>query len=218
MKEKIISETAESKKHKKIQTQLEMLKSIILIFAPFFCYDILGYLKLKKSNIEGSDSPEEKGFEQKREKVCGLYLKDWPQDIKTEYFNLFGKLPLEQGQDLFAEIHYFLIYYIATYSMKYFTGTEKTLLDHLFNESFSDRELWPKKYPAIDAFERYNKTKISGGPLLEFAQRINQITGLKNSYLEGCLFIRIGTSFKHIVQLFIKDTFSETGHKFFKTD
>lgn len=203
---------------KKTQSQLEMLKSTILIFAPFFCYDILGYLKFKKSNVEKSESPEEKDFEQKRERVCGLYLKDWPQDIKTEYYNLIEELPLERLQDLFAEIHYFLIYYIAAYSMKYFVGTEKILLDHLFNESFSDREFWPENYPAIDAFERYNKTKISGGPLEAFIQHICQITKHEDIFLEIHLAAHIGYSFKYIVQLFIKDTFSETGHKLFKTD
>lgn len=210
------SKTVESKK---TQSQLKMLKSTILIFAPYFCYDILGYLKFKKLNIEESDNPEEKDFELKRKMVCGLYLKDWPQNIKTEYYNLFEELSLERQQDLFAEIHYFLIYYIATLSIKYFTSTEKTgktLLDHLFNESFSDRKFWPENYPAVDAFERYSKTKISGGPIEAFVQRICQITGHKDAFLEVYLAAHIGYSFRYIVQLFIKDTFSETGHKIFK--
>lgn len=184
-----------------------MLRSTVLIFVPFLTYDILWFVRFKKSN-------------EKEKNILGKYLKDWPQEIRNEYYTLFEEFPLEKQQDLFAEVHYFLIFYLAKNSMKYFVTEDerKTLLDYLFKESFSDRTMWPHRYPATDAFDRYEKTKIVGGPVHEFSDRICQIIGVDSELVIQELFIRIGYSLKYYTQLFTEDTFSDGEHTIFKID
>ena len=197
----------------KKQIQLEKLNGTILLLATLFFYDILWRFKFKETSkgelIEAQD--EDSHFHLIQDKIVGKYLEDWPDDIREDYRRLVDGLPSEKSQDLFAEINYFLIFYLAKSSMPHLISDleRKQLLDSLFIEVFSDRKFWSEKYPEPDAFKRYEETKKLGGPVDEFANRICRIYGFDDPLISAGLFVRIGLQLKYLAPVFLKDIFPD---------
>lgn len=151
---------------------LHALKSGVTIFAPICLYSLLKTIEIGKTE-------HGKKTDEIINKLAGIPLVDWPKDTKDDYYELSETLfSLEELQEVFAEIHYFLIYIITGYISKYIDQkNQKLVLDALF-DLFSDKQTWENKYPEDDAFTKYRESENS---LLEFSNQIAKSTRMTDA-------------------------------------
>lgn len=179
------------------ENQLTQLKDIVIIYAPVCLYKFL--IQLEVINVG-----KKIGVYYAPEEVAGIPLNEWPKDVVDDYHNLCESLPLDVLQKVFAEIHYFLIFTIASIASQHITLEKQTnMLDMLFSV-FSDKEVWGEEYPSVDAFTKYRKSE---NPMLVFSHNLGAFVGVNDAIEVVNLTTSVGDILKAFVSPSVENLF-----------